>query len=199
MNRKNVRRSILVAAMMLTAGAAYAGPGGGPAGGLALLVALGTGLTAFVVWGRSSFPHIAAASDRAVAGASAWKTFWVGLVNAVAAFLLIVLFGKLGQAFKPAGLLAVAVLATAAVVAFRGAMGIWPAYGTRVLGPDEAPSDLQASLAGGALLTGISLLFPVGLVFGAYVLLRSMGAGVLMHVSGPKPPPAATEPAAPSA
>ncbi len=49
---------------------------------------------------------------------------------------------------------------------------------------DDAPTNLQATLAGGALLTGILMLFPIGLVFFAYVLVRSLGAGILMYVDG---------------
>lgn len=186
MNNKMMRKAFLVTAAVFTAGAAWAAPGGGPANLLALLLGLGAGMTAFVVWGRCSFPQVAAAADRTVAGASAWKTFWIGLINALVAFLLVALFGKLGQAAKPFGLLALAVIGAVLVVGFRGALAVWPSYGSRVLGTDEAPSDLQTTLAGGALLTGISLLFPIGLVFSAYVLMRSLGAGVLMQVRGTK-------------
>jgi len=178
------------AALMLAEPAWAAGKAGGKtADGLALFIMLGAGITAFIVWGRATFPHIARRADKVVGDNTAWKPFWVGLVNAVAAFLLAAFLGKIGKAgAPPVGLLAVLVLVGAAVTAFRGGMAVWPSYGHRVLGADDAPTDFQATLAGGGLLTGMLLLFPVGFVFFAYVLVRSLGIGVLMLVNGQKQP-----------
>jgi len=170
-------------ALLCCADPAWAGPlrPKNPAAGLANLIGLGIGLGAFIVWGRATFPELRAKADRVLREHSAWKTFWVGLVNAAVVLLVAVFLIKVAQAgAKPVAALAAALLAGAAAVAFRGAMAVWPEYGHRVLGADEAPTDLQATLAGGGLLCGLLLLFPVGLLFFAYVLLRSMGTGILI-------------------
>ncbi len=176
-------------ALLAAAETAWAGPGGAknPGGGIILLLGLGAGITAFMVWGRATFPRIADAAERVVRDNSAWRTFWIGLVNVVVAFLLVALFGKMGQAVPPMGLLALGVLAGVLVMAFRGGLGIWPDYGHRILGVDDPPSDLQATLTGGALLTGLLLLFPIGLAFFGYVLVRSLGAGMLLMVLPQQP------------
>lgn len=182
---------LLGPAVMLLADAAWAAsigkPPRNPAAGLASLMGLGVGITAFLIWGRATFPKLKERADRVIRESSTWRTFWVGLINAIVAFLLVVVAAKAGAAIKPVGLVAVAIIAGAAVVAFRGALGVWPEYGHRILGGDDAPSDLQATLTGGALLTGLLLLFPVGLVFFGYVLVRSLGAGVLLMVQPAAP------------
>ncbi|MBI4345578.1 MAG: hypothetical protein HY553_01905 [Elusimicrobia bacterium] len=143
------------------------------------LVATGIGFTAFVVWGRASFPHASEGAARAAADNSVWRTFWVGLVNAVAGFLVLGALGKAGQTVPPLGALAIPLLVGLAVMVFRGAFALWPDYGRRILGADAEPSDLKATLAGGALLTGTLALFPIGVVFVAYVLVRCLGVSML--------------------
>lgn len=159
-----------------------------PVAAVAAFLAAGIGLTSFVVWGRAAFPKTAGAADKVVEGSSPWKTFWVGLIMAVAAFLLVALLLKAAQAAKPLGLLALLAALFAGGVAFRGALGIWPSYGRLILGPDSPASPLQETLSGGALLTAAVLLFPVGILFFLYALARSMGAGVLLHVEKPAQP-----------
>lgn len=180
------RKPWLLVLAALAAAPVWADGDPGKPGGLALLLAAGAGMTAFVVWGRASFPELARKADKAVAGNSTWRSFWVGAINAAVLFLLAVLFGRLAQGAKPFALLLLATVATAAALAFRGGLGLWPYYGHRILAGEAAPTDLNATLAGGALLTGLSLLFPVGLLFLGYALIRSIGAGVLTLVS-PKP------------
>ena len=152
---------------------------GGPANVLAVFLAVGIGATCFALWGRSAFKRLAESSQRVAAANTSWRSFWVGLVNAVVAFLLFVLFAKAGQVFPPAGILAAAVVAGGCVLIFRGSLGVWPAYGHMILGEDNAPTELQATMAGGALLTGFLLFFPAGTLFFAYVLVRALGVAVL--------------------
>jgi hypothetical protein len=153
-----------------------------PKPGLFFLLCVGAGLTAFAVWGRAAFPALAAASSRAAEGNSTWRSFWVGLVNAVTAFLLFALFAKIGEALPPLRILALGILVLAALVIFRGILGLWPSCGHLILAAEGASSDLQATLAGGALLTGFLVFFPVGTLFFLYMLIRSLGVGVLQWV-----------------
>lgn len=159
-----------------------AGPGKPPVAGIAALMLMGVGITAFMTWGRATYPGLARRADRAV-GSGAWRTFWVGLVNIIAAFLVVAFVGRLGPPAAP--IVGLIVLGTVLVLAFRGGLGIWPDYGHRILG-DEVPSDLKATLAGGALLTAALGLFPIGLAFFLYIAVRSLGAGVLMLVEEKK-------------
>ena len=153
-----------------------------PKPGLFFLLCVGAGLTAFAVWGRAAFPALAAASARAADGNSAWRSFWIGLVNAVTAFLLFALFAKIGEAIAPLRILALGVAVVVALVLFRGILGLWPSFGHRILAAEGASSDLHATLAGGALLTGFLVFFPVGTLFFLYVLIRTLGVGVLQWV-----------------
>ncbi|MFA5137827.1 MAG: hypothetical protein WC728_01250 [Elusimicrobiota bacterium] len=176
MNRGNWVLTFLTA--LTLADAAWAG-GGGAAAGMIVFFGLTVGGTAFLLWGRSTFPQLARSSDRIVAENTVWRTFWVGLVNVIVGFLLVAMLGKLG---KPLGALALVVLAGILVVTFRGALGVWPQYGQKVLGSEEAPSDILAVLVAGGMLTGMLFLFPFGMFFLAYVLIRSLGAGMLLMV-----------------
>jgi hypothetical protein len=196
------RDTLAALALILAPLSAAHAAGPDPAQAVPPLVAAGIGLTAFLVWGRATFPKAAQAAARAAAANSAWRTFWVGLVNASCAFLVAVALGKLGEAFAPIGLLAVAVLGAVAALCFRGALALWPEYGYRLLGRDAEPTELQATLAGGAFLTATLLLFPIGELFVAYVLVRCLGVSVLAWLAGrsrPAPSPASVEPAAPAA
>ncbi len=144
---------------------------------------LGLGATAFVVWGRAVFPQAANAADRVVARNSNWRLFWIGLANAVAAALLIVTMIKGAEAglrFLPP--LVMLSLAGLGVLVFRGALGLWPSYGYLILGKDAAVGETHATLVGGALLSGLVLLFPIGLLFVAYTFVRALGVSVLLIV-----------------
>lgn len=160
---------------------------------LVVLLATCVGMTAFVAWGRAAFPGLARAAERA-AGGRASRAFWVGLANAIAAFLLLVAFGKGAETFKPLGVGIVLLVAGVALLVFRGALAVWPGLGQQVLGEDAAPSGLQATLAGGAVLAGSLFLVPAGFLFVGYALLRALGAGVLQFVSDEKPVAAPASP-----
>ncbi|MDE2142395.1 MAG: hypothetical protein KGJ84_08295 [Elusimicrobia bacterium] len=148
---------------------------------LALEMSLGLGALAFVVWGRATFPALAAASDRVAQRHSAAKAFGIGLAIAVVALLLLKILGPAAEAVPPLRVGVLLLLAAVAVTAYRGALALWADYGRRILN-DEGASELQASLAGGTLLTGLLLLFPAGPIFFAYVGVRALGTGVLLMV-----------------
>lgn len=153
---------------------------------LAFDLLAGLGALAFVVWGRATFPALAASADALAQKTSASKGFAVGLAHVVVLVLVFKLIDAVAPALPPLRILAPILVAAAAVMAFRGAVALWPDYGRRVLADDAAP-DLLATLTGGALLAGILLLFPAGPVFLAYVALRSLGNGML-QLTAPKTP-----------
>lgn len=148
---------------------------------LVVLMALCVGMTAFVAWGRAAFPGLARAAEKAAAGPAA-RAFWIGLANAIAAFLLFVALAKGTEMFKPLGLALVLLVVGLGLLVFRGALAVWPALGQQVLGEDAAPSGLQATLAGGALLAGSLFLVPAGFLFVGWALVRALGAGALLFV-----------------
>ncbi|HAH06086.1 MAG TPA: hypothetical protein DCM05_06085 [Elusimicrobia bacterium] len=162
--------------------------GMGPGKALGLVVgfaAMGLGLTAFVAWGRAAFPGTASSADRLAGGSTVGKLFRVGILSAILAFLVIALLGKAAQAAPPLGLIVLLALFSLGVVVFRGALGIWPGYGRLLLGADSAASPLQETLAGGALLSGTVFLFPVGILFFLYALVKALGVGVLLFTAQP--------------
>ncbi|MBI4678581.1 MAG: hypothetical protein HY748_13470 [Elusimicrobia bacterium] len=189
--RENGRRLLLPALMALApltlASVVCAAGGkvpGRPADGLAFLFGVGAGLTAFVVWARAVFARAAAEGDERIGGLGRWKPFWVGLLNLAVVLVIAHALGGVGRTFPPVALLALALLAAAALVAFRGAMALWPEYGYLALGPDAAP--LRAAVTGGAMLTGMLIFFPVGTAFFAYAVVRSLGIGVLLSLKKPE-------------
>lgn len=181
------RRWILTGLLLAAGPALAAGVDiGGKGNGFHFALAVGIGITAFVAWGRAAFPELARRSERAVADSSPAKCFGVGLANFAVAAVVAVSLMKSGNALGPAaplGLLALSLLV--AVTAFRGALGVWPSYGHLILGPDSAATSLQATLAGGALLTGMLFFFPLGTFFFLYAALRAVGTSVLLWTRTP--------------
>ncbi|HBL19038.1 MAG: hypothetical protein A2X36_13550 [Elusimicrobia bacterium GWA2_69_24] len=176
----------MAALVCLLPQAAWAEGPRNPVEGLATILCLGIGVTAFVVWGRMTFPKLARSADQVLRDHSSWKTFWIGLINAVVGFLVFVVAAKTGETVQPMQAVALLILCAAGLVVFRGALGVWPEYGHKLLESEETPSDLKASLSGGALLTGILLLFPVGFLLFGYAAVRALGTGILMWTTPTK-------------
>lgn len=186
----SAKRWIPAMALSATVGAAWAAEAGVGKGGngFQFALAVGIGITAFVAWGRAAFPALAQRADRAAADTPASKTFWVGLANGLVAAIVALSIMKAGLPGPLGPLSLLSIILLAAVVGFRGALGIWPSYGHLILGQDAASTDLHATLAGGALLTGMLFFFPLGTLFFVYVVLRALGVSVLLMSKDPPKP-----------